>query len=131
MKRLFLAFAAASIMLTGCASTTGTANTAQNQTIGTATAIGTNIFKAAVDSQCRTSLQGNTAFRTVALAMTPEQQQAVEDKVCSCVSEKAPQNVTVVELTQAAIDPNARAQIVANAVTKTMTACYSEFVNKR
>ncbi|MFC3901922.1 hypothetical protein SAMN05421749_101591 [Acinetobacter marinus] len=125
MKKVLLAVAAISMSLAACTTTTGTST---GTTAGTAATIGSNIFKAAVDNQCRTELNSNNAWRALALTMTAEQQTAMETKICSCVSEKAPQNVTAVDLATAAVDQNARAQIVANTVAKTLTACYSEFV---
>lgn len=127
MKKVLLAVAAISMSLAACTTTTGTST---STTAGTAATIGSNIFKAAVDNQCRTELNSNNAWRALALTMTAEQQTAMETKICGCVSEKAPQNVTAVDLATAAIDQNARAQIVANTVAKTLTACYSEFVKK-
>ena len=125
MKKVLLAVAAISMSLAACTTTTGTST---STTAGTAATIGSNIFKAAVDNQCRTELNSNNAWRALALTMTAEQQTAMETKICGCVSEKAPQNVTAVDLATAAVDQNARAQIVANTVAKTLTACYSEFV---
>ncbi|MCH4247402.1 hypothetical protein [Acinetobacter populi] len=131
MKKFLLAAACAAVALTGCATpTTGTTTANGNGTVGTAAAIGGNVLKMAVDNQCRTELNANNAFRAIALTMTAEQQDALETKVCGCVSEKALQNVSAVELAQAAVDANARTQIVANTVAKTLTACYSEFVGK-
>ncbi|MFB2537783.1 MULTISPECIES: hypothetical protein [unclassified Acinetobacter] len=130
MKKFALAFTTAATMtLTACATTgTGTSGIDAASAAGTATEIGMNVFKYAVDAQCRTQLRNNNTFRTVALAMTPQQQTQVENNICGCVTEYAPQSVTVVDLTQAAIDPNARAQIVSTAVQKTLTACYGKFV---
>lgn len=131
MKKILLAALCTAFALTGCATpTTGTTTTGSNSTVGTAAAIGGNVLKMAIDNQCRTELNANNAFRAIALTMTAEQQSALESKICGCVSEKAPQNVTAVELAQAAVDANARAQIVSNTVAKTLTACYSEFVGK-
>jgi hypothetical protein len=127
---------AATLSLTACATpngsstSTGSASTASSS-IGAAASIGSNIFKAAVDTQCRSSLESNTAFRSVALAMTADQQAALESKICGCVSEKAPQSVTAVELAQAAMNQTVRAQLVANTVSKTLTACASEFMGKK
>ncbi|MFU8926759.1 hypothetical protein [Acinetobacter puyangensis] len=130
MKKFLLAAVCAAVALTGCATPTTGTTANSNSTVGTAAAIGGNVLKMAVDNQCRTELNANNAFRAIALTMTAEQQSALETKVCGCVSEKALQNVTAVELAQAAVDANARTQIVANTVAKTLTACYSEFVGK-
>ncbi len=60
--------------------------------------------------------------------MTADQKTDVQGQICGCVSEKAPQSVTAVDLATAALDPNARATIVSNAVTKTINACVAEAV---
>ena len=64
----------------------------------------------------------------VALAVTAEKQQQWEDQICGCVSEEAPNSVTVTDLVQAATNESARASIVGNAVTKTVTSCLNRFV---
>ena len=129
MKKAFIAVAALSMSLAACTTTTGTSTSGNTSTAGTAVNIGANIFKVAVDNQCRTELNSNNAWRAIALTMTAEQQTAMENKICGCVSEKAPQNVTAVDLATAAIDPAARNAIVSNAVTKTINACVAEAVN--
>ena len=55
-------------------------------------------------------------------------QSSVQKQICGCVSEKAPQSVTAVDLATAAIDPATRNTIVSNAVTKTINACVAEAV---
>ncbi len=54
---------------------------------------------------------------------------AINAKCTGCVSEKAPQNITAVDVATAAIDPAARTTIISNAVTKTINACVAEAVN--
>lgn len=133
MKKFIIAFTAMTTMaLTGCV-TTGSSDATTAQTgavgvVGTATQIGRNVLQTVVDNQCRSQLRSNNAFRLVALAMSAEQQDALEGNICGCVSEHAPQSVTVVDLAQAATDATARTQIAANAVQKTLTACYAKFV---
>lgn len=124
MKKLVLSAMVGAILLTGCA-TTGTDGT--SNAINTATNVGMAVFKTAVDTQCRTQLNGYNAYKTITILMTTEQKTALENKVCGCVSEKAPQSVTLTELGQAVIDENARAQIATSAVSKTINACVSEF----
>ena len=128
MKKAFIAVAAFSMSLVACTTTTGTSTSGNTSTAGSAVTIGTNIFKAAVDNQCRTELNSNNAWRAIALTMTAEQQTVMENKICGCVSEKAPQQVTIVELTQAAMDSRYRTQMVATTVAKTFNACYSSFI---
>nr|WP_312534571.1 hypothetical protein [Moraxella sp. CTOTU47618] len=116
------------IALGGCASTTGNGVMDANNTIGTANNVGMAIFKAAVNQQCQTQLQNNQYWRLGSVLMTSEKQAEVASNVCSCVSEKAPQSVTIVDLTTAAVDPTARNVIVARAVSNTLQQCVGEFV---
>lgn len=116
------------LILDGCASTTGTGVMDANSTIGTANNVGMAIFKAAVNQQCQTQLQNNQYWRLGSVLMTSEKQAEVASNVCSCVSEKAPQSVTIVDLTTAAVDPTARNVIVARAVSNTLQQCVGEFV---
>ena len=116
------------IALGGCASTTGNGVMDANSTIGTANNVGMAIFKAAVNQQCQTQLQNNQYWRLGSVLMTSDKQAEVASNVCSCVSEKAPQSVTIVDLTTAAVDPTARKVIVARAVSNTLQQCVGEFV---
>ena len=125
VKIIAISLASVSI-LAGCA-TTDTGNVAS--TAGSmAGAIGMNVFKTAVDQKCRSELNDQPIYRTASMVMTQSQKQALENNICGCVSEKAPQSVTLVELSEIAIDSNARTQIVARTVSKTISACVSEFV---
>lgn len=126
MKKLLAVSAMmASLALSGCA-TTGTGTDAGNA-VGTATNVGMNIFKTAVDAQCRSELEKQNAWRIARVAMNSEQEEAVKTKICGCVSEQAPQQVTVVDITNAAIDPQYRAQLVTKVVAKSLQTCYASF----
>ena len=116
------------IALGGCAATTGNGVMDANSTIGTANNVGMAIFKAAVNQQCQTQLQNNQYWRLGSVLMTSDKQAQVASNVCGCVSEKAPQSVTIVDLTTAAVDPTARNVIVARAVSNTLQQCVGEFV---
>ena len=116
------------LALGGCASTTGSGVMNTNSTIGTANNVGMAIFKAAVNQQCQTQLQTNQYWRLGSVLMTSDKQAEVASNVCGCVSEKAPQSVTIVDLTTAAVDPTARNVIVARAVSNTLQQCVGEFV---
>lgn len=126
MKKLLAVSALmASLALSGC-TTTGTGTDAGNA-VGTATNVGMNIFKTAVDAQCRSELEKQNAWRIAPVAMNSEQEEAVKTKICGCVSEQAPQQVTVVDITNAAIDPQYRAQLVTKVVAKSLQTCYASF----
>lgn len=96
--------------------------------MGTANEIGMNVFKAAIDNQCRSQIEQQNAWRIASVAMTEAQQEAVKGRVCGCVSEQAPQQVSIVELGNAAIDPQYRVQLVAKVVAKSLQSCYSSIV---
>lgn len=123
-KSLLTAIAILSLAACTTITTTGT-NTVGNG-ITTATNVGMNVFKYAVDQKCRTEIQNHSAWKIASVAMTSTQQTTALNNVCGCVSEKAPQTVTVVELGQAAVDPTARTQIVSKVVANTLNTCYSE-----
>ena len=61
--------------------------------------------------------------------MTADQKNKKQNEIWCDVSEKAPQNITAVDVATAAIDPAARTTIISNAVTKTINACVAESVN--
>ncbi|SJM71858.1 hypothetical protein [Psychrobacter piechaudii] len=124
-KSLAVSALMASLALSGC-TTTGTGTDAGNA-VGTATNVGMNIFKTAVDAQCRSELEKQNAWRIARVAMNSEQEEAVKTKICGCVSEQAPQQVTVVDMTNAAIDPQYRAQLVTKVVAKSLQTCYASF----
>lgn len=125
-KRFASTILLATFALSGCATTDGTNNSAGNA-IGTANDIGMNIFKSAIDNQCRSQIEKQSAWRIASVAMTDTQQEAVKSNVCGCVSEQAPQQVTLVELGNAAIDSQYRTQLVAKVVAKSLQSCYASF----
>ena len=116
----------ATFALAGCTTTAGTNTTAGNA-IGTANNIGMNVFKAAIDNQCRVEIEKQTTWRIASAVMTEQQKEAVQSKVCGCVSEQAPQQVTIVELGNAAIDSSYRTKQVAKVVAKSLQSCYASF----
>ena len=99
-----------------------------NGTGGAATSIGKSLIQNYAHNQCSVELNKRQEWRLVALAVSAEKQQQWEDQICGCVSEEAPNSVTVTDLVQAATNESARASIVGNAVTKTVTSCLSRFV---
>ena len=129
MKKLVLSTTMlAALALTGCASTGTGATSNSGNAIGTANEIGMNVFKAAIDNQCRSQIENQNAWRIASAAMSDEQEEAVKSRVCGCVSEQAPQQVTLVELGNAAIDPSYRTQLVTRVVAKSLQSCYGSIV---
>lgn len=127
MKKLLISTAMlVTLALAGCTAT----GTAANTNAGTANEIGMNVFKAAIDNQCRSQIEKQTAWRVASVAMTKTQQEAVKTNVCGCVSEQAPQQVTIVELGNAAIDAEYRGKLVTRVVAKSLQTCYASFTKQ-
>ena len=124
MNKLFAAVALISLGLTACVTTdsTGTAASTTTQQLGMVA------MKVAINAKCTTELNSLPAWKTATRVMTDEQKTNVQGQICGCVSEKAPQSVTAVDLATAAIDPQARATIVSNIVTKTINECVAEAI---
>ena len=136
MKSLIIG-AVTALTLAACAGGTGGSElggllgggtSSSNSTGGAATAIGKSQIQNYAHNQCSVELNKRQEWRLVALAVTAEKQQQWEDQICGCVSEEAPNSVTVTDLVQAATNQSARTGIVANAVTKTVTSCLNRFV---
>ena len=136
MKSLIIS-AVTALTLAACAGGTGGSDlggllgggtSSSNSTGGAATAIGKSLIQNYAHNQCSVELNKRQEWRLVALAVSAEKQQQWEDQICGCVSEEAPNSVTVTDLVQAATNESARASIVGNAVTKTVTSCLNRFV---
>ena len=124
MKKLVALLAPLALVLTACATTdsTGTGATAGIMT----QQLGGVALKIAINAKCTTELNNLPAWKTATKVMTADQKNNVQSEICGCVSEKAPQSVSTVDLATAALDPQARATIVSNVVTKTINACVAE-----
>lgn len=125
MKKIIAVFAPLALVLSACTTTDSTGNA----TTSTTQALGNAALKIAINAKCTTELNNLTAWKTATKLMTETQKTNIQSEICGCVSEKAPQSVTAVDLATAAIDPAARATIVSNAVSKTINACVAEAVN--
>ena len=126
MKKLIAVFVPLTLALTACVSTNTTTGTTSMQS--TTQQLGNTALKIAINAKCTTELNNTAAWQTATKLMTATQKQNIQSEICGCVSEKAPQSVTAVDLATAAIDPAARNTIVTNAVTKTINACVAEAV---
>lgn len=124
MKKLAALVALSSFALTACVTTESTGTAASNTT----QQLGMVAIKVAINAKCTTELNSLPAWKTATRVMTDEQKTNVQGQICGCVSEKAPQSVTAVDLATAAIDPQARATIVSNVVTKTINQCVAEAI---
>lgn len=129
MKKLMLALAPVVLALTACATTTGT-GTGATSAQTTTQQLGVAALKVAVNAKCITEINNVAAWKTATKYMTAEQRDSIQTNVCGCVSEKAPNSVTAVELAAAALDVNTRATIVNQVVSKTVNACVAEALQK-
>ena len=84
--------------------------------------IGNSVLKTVIDGQCRTELNNRNEWRMIALSMSAERQRQWEDRICSCVSEDALNQVSVADLTSM-LDTNSRNQAVAKITGRTVTSC--------
>jgi hypothetical protein len=126
VKKLIAVLAPLTLALTACVSTGTT--TGATGTQSATQQLGSAAIKIAINAKCTTELNNIAAWQTATKLMTATQKQNIQSEICGCVSEKAPQSVTAVDLATAAIDPAARTTIVSNAVTKTINACVAEAV---
>ncbi len=124
MNKLIAMLAPLTLVLSACATTDGTMGGNAMQTTGQQ--LGMTALKIGINAKCTTELNNLPAWKTATRVMTDDQKNNVQSEICGCVSEKAPENVTAVDLATAALDPQARATIVSNAVTKTINACIAQ-----
>ncbi|WP_445115809.1 hypothetical protein [Acinetobacter sp. WZC-1] len=129
MKKLAAILLPLALTLTACATDSiGTAAGTNGSAAGTTGQLGVAALKIAINAKCTTELNNLAAWQTASKVMTEEQKQNIQSNVCGCVSDKAPQNVTAVDLATAALDSSARATIVSDAVTKTINECVAEAI---
>ena len=126
MKKTAFVLAAA-LMLGGCG---GMGDLGELGLGGNTSNIGANLFSMDVQNQCKTELQSRSEWRLAALAMSQSQQEAWENKICGCVSEEAPNQLTAADLTQI-LTPEGRTRVVAEVGAKTVTACYKRLFTQR
>ena len=128
MKKLLAVMAPLAIVLSACTAT-GTSSTTSTGAQTATQQLGMAAIKIAINAKCTTELNTLPAWQTATKVMASTQKQNIQSEICGCVSEKAPQSVTAVDLATAALDPNARAAIVSNVVSKTINACVQEAVS--
>ncbi|AUZ04711.1 MULTISPECIES: hypothetical protein [Vitreoscilla] len=130
MKHIITATVLA-LTLAACAGGTtglGYGNTGSTGNTNAASGLGKTLVQSYARNQCSVELNKRQEWRLMALAVSADKQAQWEEQICGCVSEEAPNSVTVYDLTQAAVNPQARTEIVANAVTKTVSSCLNRLV---
>ena len=127
MNKLIAAMAPLAIILSACTAT-GTSTGANTAGTQAAQQLGSAAVKIAINAKCTTEINNIPAWQAATKLMTQTQKQNIQADICGCVSEKAPESVTAVDLAVAAMDPAARATMVSSAVSKTINACVQEAV---
>lgn len=107
------------ILLGGCA--VGGGNTFGGLDGGTG--MGGSIVKMAVESQCRAELNKRSEWRLTALAMSAEKQAEWENKICACVAQEAPNQLTGNDVMQM-LNQSTRNQAITTVTAKTVSACF-------
>lgn len=126
MKKVIFG-ALAAVLLSACVGTgSGTASTAGSPTYGD---MAGGIAKAGlgmyINSQCSAQLNELTAWRTARSLMTAQQEREWEGKICGCVSEEAPNHLSIADGVKLATE-SGRMEVFSNVVSKTATACFGK-----
>ena len=95
-----------------------------------AAGIGKSAVQMYVQNRCVNELQARTEWRTIALAMSQAKQTEWENKICGCVSEEAPAQMSGEEMLQV-LNPATRQQVVSNVAVKTVKACFARVMQQR
>lgn len=122
---------ATALSLTACSSTSpNLGGVTATEAIGTANNIGMAVFKTSVNQYCLSEVKNNSYYKAASIVMTQQQQTQVASSVCGCVTEQAPQQITVVDAANAALDANYRTQLVTHVVAKSLQTCVANFVKR-
>lgn len=108
------------LVLSACTIDPNTASSSPSQQLGMAA------FKVAVNARCYNDIGRVPAWNNATRNLNTEQKQALQSDVCRCVAEKAPTATNTLEVTTAAVDPQARNTIAAQVVNRTVNACIAE-----
>lgn len=118
MKKLSILMMA--VLMSGCATTGGLGETVNN--------MGVSLFKTSVNEKCQSEIKANQYYQMASIIMSDEQKSSIVSKACGCVSDKAPQSVTMTEIATATLDSSQRPAIVGKAVQNTLQACVTEWL---
>ena len=118
MKKTKILYLAA--LLGGCA-----ANSGINQNT-----LARELISPLVKQQCHSQLNARQEWQLASALMGAEIKQQWENKICGCVSEEAPNQLTAADLTQI-LTPEGRTRVVAEVGAKTVTACYKRLFTQR
>lgn len=89
----------------------------------------TSLIQHAVKQTCQTQLTNHQYWKIATMKLSSESQAKIAETACGCVADKAPEAVSLTELTTAAINPNARAEVAQKIVRHSLRPCMLETVN--
>lgn len=89
---------------------------------GTGTAIGRELAKSYIDTQCHSELDSRQEWQLITMLMSKESKVSWENKICGCASEEASAQPSGAELAQM-VTTEGRVKVLANVTGKTVTAC--------
>ena len=117
MKKTKILYLAA--LLGGCA-----ANSGINQNT-----LARELISPLVKQQCHSQLNARQEWQLASALMGAEIKQQWENKICGCVSEEAPSQMSGEEMIQV-INPATRSQAVTNVAVKTVSACFNRIMSR-
>lgn len=109
--------------LTSCASTP------ESNQKNSSTNLTTSLIQHAVKQTCQTQLTNHQYWKIATMKLSSESQAKIAETACGCVADKAPEAISLTELTTAAINPNARAEVAQKIVRHSLRPCMLETVN--
>lgn len=89
----------------------------------------TSLIQHAVKQTCQTQLTGHQYWKIATMKLSSESKAKISETACGCVADKAPEAVSLTELTTAAINPNARTEVAQKIVRHSLKPCMLETVN--
>ena len=88
------------------------------------------LISSQIDQQCHSQLNARQEWQLASALMGAEIKQQWENKICGCVSEEAPAQMSGEEMLQV-LNPATRQQVVSNVAVKTVKACFTRVMQQR
>ncbi|OAV15890.1 hypothetical protein [Moraxella catarrhalis] len=89
----------------------------------------TSLIQHAVKQTCQTQLTNHQYWKIATMKLSSESKAKIAETACGCVADKAPEAISLTELTTAAINPNARTEVAQKIVRHSLRPCMLETVN--
>ena len=89
----------------------------------------TSLIQHAVKQTCQTQLTNHQYWKIATMKLSSESQAKIAETACGSVADKAPEAISLTELTTAAINPNARTEVAQKIVRHSLRPCMLETVN--